>query len=233
MWHGKKVAVIFPTFREKKSIKSVSREFDRSGYVDELIVVDNNAEEGTVEEVKKTRAKIVYEKRQGYGHAIRKGLSSTYADLLIVAEPDGTFDGNDIIKLLSYSDDFDLVLGSRTHVSLIHKGSDMTSVKQILAIWLAKMATWLFFCPLLTDLGCTLRLTHRTAWLRIAEEVTADDGIFSIKWILTAAARKVNYIQIPVNFRARVGPSSLTDTFLQKAVWGIKEFFFIWKMWPQ
>ena len=231
MWHGKKVAVIFPTYREKKSIKTVIEEFDHSGYVDELIVVDNNAEVGTVEEVKKTRAKIIYENRQGYGHAIRKGLSSTKADLLIVAEPDGTFDGNDVIKLLSYSDDFDLVLGSRTHVSLIHKGSDMTSVKQVLAIWLAKMATWLFFCPLLTDLGCTLRLTNRTAWKRIEKEVKGGDWIFSIKWILVAVMRKTHYIQIPVNFRARVGTSSFVDTFSKKAIWGINEFMYIWYLW--
>ncbi|OGG29527.1 hypothetical protein A2971_02480 [Candidatus Gottesmanbacteria bacterium RIFCSPLOWO2_01_FULL_46_21] len=231
MWKSNKVTVIFPTYREKDSIRRSIEEFDKSGYVDEIIVVDNNAQPGTKEEVEKTSARLVHEKQQGYGYAIKKGLSSTKADLLIIAEPDGSFDGRDVVKLLAYSDDFDMVFGSRTHVPLIRHGSDMTPVKHILDFLLAKMATWLFFCPLLTDLGCTLRLTHKTAWLRIAEEVTADDGIFSIKWILTAAARKVNYIQIPVNFRARVGPSSLTDTFQQKAVWGIKEFFFIWKMW--
>lgn len=231
MWKSKKVAVIFPTYREKDSIRKSIEEFDSSGYIDEIIVVDNNAEAGTRGEVQKTRAIMVREKRQGYGFAIRKGLASTDAELLIVAEPDGTFDGRDVVKLLAYSDDFDMVFGSRTHVSLIRKGSDMTPIKHILDILLAKMATWLFFCPLLTDLGCTLRLTHKTAWNRIAGELTPEDGIFSIKWILLAVMRKVNYIQIPVNFRARVGASTQIDTFTKKADWGIREFFFIWSMW--
>lgn len=233
MWKSRKVAIIFPTYREKNSIRKVIEEFDSSGYIDDIIVVDNNAEKGTTEEVKKTRAVIVTEKRQGYGYAILKGLTFSNADLLIVAEPDGTFDGKDVVKLLAYSDDFEMVLGSRTHTSLIRTGSDMTIVKHILDILLAKMTTWLFFCPLLTDLGCTLRLTHKNAWKRIAKDCTAEDGIFSIKWTLTAVIHKVNYIQIPVNFRARVGRSSLTNTFVNKAEWGIREFFFVWKIWFQ
>lgn len=231
MWKSKKVAVIFPTYREKNSIRKVISEFESHGYVDEIIVVDNNSEPGTREEVQKTRAILIQEKRQGYGYAIRKGLTSTNADLIIVAEPDGTFDGRDVVKLLAYSDDFDMVFGSRTHVSLIRKGSDMTWVKQFLDIYLARLATWLFLCPLLTDLGCTLRLTKKAAWKRIAKELTAQEGIFAIKWTLTAVMRKVNYIQIPINFRARVGESALTGTFKKKAWWGIREFFFIWGMW--
>lgn len=231
MWKGKKVAVIFPTYKEKNSIRKVIEEFNSSGYVDEIIVVDNNAERGTREEVQKTRAILVHEKRQGYGYAIAKGLASANADLLIVAEPDGTFDGKDVVKLLAYSDDFDVVFGSRTHVPLIRKAADMSPIKHILDIWLAKMTTWLFLCPLLTDLGCTLRLTHKMAWKRIEEEVTISEGIFSIKWILIAAMRKINYIQIPVNFQARVGKSSLTGTFTKKAEWGIREFLYIWKVW--
>lgn len=231
MWKGQKVAVIFPTYRERNSVRAAIEEFDRSGYIDTIIVVDNNSELGTTHEVKKTRAIIVKEKRQGYGWAIIKGMARAKAKLVIVAEPDGTFDGRDVVKLLAYSDDFDMVFGSRTHGPLIRKGSDMTPLKHILDILLAKMATWLFFCPLLTDLGCTLRLTHKTAWNRISKGLTPEDGIFSIKWILTAVVRKVNYIQIPVNFRARVGPSSLTDTFIKRARWGVWEFFFIWKMW--
>ncbi len=162
-----------------------------------------------------------------------KGMKRAAGDLIIVAEPDGTFDGRDVVKLLAYSDDFDMVFGSRTHVPLIRKGSDMTLTKQFLDIYLARMATWLFLSPLITDLGCTLRLTHKTAWKQISKELSNERGIFSIKWILTAAIRKINYIQIPVNFRARVGASSLTETFMKKAEWGIKEFFFIWYMWIQ
>ncbi|HOL34694.1 MAG TPA: glycosyltransferase family 2 protein, partial [bacterium] len=125
MWRDKKVSVIFPTYNEKDSIRQAIEDFFGSGFVDEIIVVNNNAIAGTDEEVKKTQAKIVYEKRQGYGYAIWKGLEQATGDLLIISEPDGTFSGRDVIKLLAYSDDFDYVIGTRTTRELIWHGANM------------------------------------------------------------------------------------------------------------
>src|SRR5688572_16044012 len=123
MWNKKRVAVVLPTYKEKSSIYAAIKSFNQSGFVDEIVVVDNNAEVGTKEEVQKTTARIILEKKQGYGFAIRKGINSARADLIIVAEPDGSFDGKDVVKLLAYSDDFETVFGSRTHVPLVQKGS--------------------------------------------------------------------------------------------------------------
>lgn len=231
MWNNKKVSVIFPTHKEKRSIKHAIEEFDRSGFVDEIIVVNNNAEKGTEEEVHKTRALLIKETKQGYGYAIRKGLKQTKANLIIIAEPDGSFDGKDVMKLLAYSDDFDMVFGSRTHLSLVHKGSDMTYVKRILDVLLAKIVTYLYACSPLTDLGCTLRLTSRKAWEKIAEKATGADGIFATEWVLVAAKNKINFIEIPINFKARVDISPVSGTFRKKAWWGIRKFFYIWKIW--
>ena len=43
MWKGKSVSIIFPTFNEKDSIKAAIEDFFASGYVDEVIVINNNA----------------------------------------------------------------------------------------------------------------------------------------------------------------------------------------------
>ena len=147
MWNNKTVAVIFPTYREKRSIKNSIIEFDSTGFIDEIIVVDNNAETGTSEEVKKTRARTIKEPIQGYGAAIKTGIKSTNADILLIAEPDGTFDGNDVVKFLAYSDDFDMVFGSRTHVPLIHKKAGMTFQRRIADVILGKLISLLFLCP--------------------------------------------------------------------------------------
>ncbi len=48
---------------------------------------------------------------------------------------------------------------------------------------------------------------------------------------LIAAKNKVKYIEIPVNFRKRVGKSSITATFQDQAKWAICIFFYIWKVW--
>lgn len=231
MWKTKTVSIVFPTFKEKSSIKNSIKSFDKSGYIDEIIVVDNNAEVGTQAQVKKTRAKIIKESKQGYGFAIRKGISYAKSELIIIAEPDGSFEGKDVEKLLSYSDDFEMVFCSRTHVPLIHKGSDMTFTKRILDVFLAKLVTYLFLCYPLTDLGCTLRITTKKAWNKIAKECNSADGIFATEWVLVSAKNRVNFIEIPINFKSRVDISPVSGTFAKKALWGVRKFLYIWKIW--
>ncbi len=231
MWHRKTVALILPTYKEKRSIFNSIQEFDSTGYVDEIIVVDNNAEQGTEDEVKKTRAKLVKEFKQGYGIAIKTGIKNTKADLIIIAEPDGTFDGNDVVKLLAFSDDFDIVFGSRTHVPLIHSRSDMTFIRRILDVLLGKLISILFLTSPLTDVGCTLKITNRKALDKVMKKSKTEGALFATEWLLIAAKQKIRFIEIPVNFRPRVGKSTLTDTFINQALWGIIIFFFILKVW--
>ena len=56
MWQNQTVSVIFPTYNEKDSIYQAIQNFFKSGYVDEILVVNNNAAPGTSEEVARTKA---------------------------------------------------------------------------------------------------------------------------------------------------------------------------------
>src|SRR5260370_41407073 len=114
MWLDKTVAVIFPTYNEKASIRAAILDYLSTGLVDEVIVVNNNAAPGTSEEVAGTGAREIFESKQGYGNALLCGLDNTDAGLVILSEPDGTFSGNDVTKLLAYSDDVPVVFGTRT-----------------------------------------------------------------------------------------------------------------------
>ena len=94
---------------EKDSIGEAIRGYFDTGYIDEVIVVNNNAASGTKEIVEKTNAKQIFEKKQGYGYAIRRGIDEIRSDLIVISEPDNTFCAADIIKLLAYADDYDAV----------------------------------------------------------------------------------------------------------------------------
>jgi dolichol-phosphate mannosyltransferase len=67
MWNGKRVAVVLPTYNEKDSIAACIQGFEALEAVDEVIVIDNNAAEGTADEVARTGARRVVETTQGYG----------------------------------------------------------------------------------------------------------------------------------------------------------------------
>ena len=120
MYKNKKVSVVIHTYNEAGSIRGVINGFFETGLVDEVIAVDNNALGNTEEEIKKTKATYVKEsKKQGYGFALMRGMIEAKGDLIVMTEADGTFRPMDIEKLLAYSQDFEVVLGTRTSRSAI------------------------------------------------------------------------------------------------------------------
>ncbi len=163
MWHGKKVSVVLMTYAEKGSIREVIEGFEATGIVDEILVVNNNAEEGTSEEVAPTSAREVFETAQGYGNASRRGLREATGDLIVLAEPDGTFLPDDIHKLLVFSGECDAVFGTRTTRELIWQGANMEWFLRWGNWAVAKMVEVLFNTSHLSDVGCTYRALHPRA----------------------------------------------------------------------
>jgi len=221
MWRNKKVSVIFPTYNEKESIRAAIEDFFADGLVDEIVVVNNNAAAGTDEEVKATRARLVYETRQGYGYAIWKGLAEATGDLLIIAEPDGTFSGHDVIKMLAYSDDVPVVFGTRTSREFVWEGANMGFLLKF-GNWAAgKMIEFLFNTTILTDVGCSMRLLSRDACERIAPYFTVGGSAFGPQIMLLTILNKIPFAEIAVNYGQRVGESSVTGNKLRAAFLGL------------
>lgn len=218
MWNAKKVSVIFPTYNEKDSIYDVIQDFDSTGVVDEIIVINNNATPGTSEEIARTKAIEVHEPKQGYGFAIRRGFQEVNGYYIIVSEPDATFVGQDCIKLLAYANDFDVVYGSRTSQELIHQGANMGRFLQWGNWATAKLLEVLFNTTNLTDVGCTMRLIKRPALDKIQPYFTVGGNFFGPEMMILSRIKGLKMVQIPVNYRERVGISSVTGS-LEKAFW--------------
>jgi glycosyltransferase involved in cell wall biosynthesis len=213
MWQGQTVGVVLPTYREKASIRNVIVGFEALGVVDEIVVVNNNAEAGTSEEVSATGAREVIESRQGYGAAIQRGISECQTDLVCVCEPDGTFDPADLWKLLGYSRDFDFVYGSRTLRDFIWDGANMGRFLRWGNWSVAKLIEMLFNTPSLSDVGCTMRLVRGDPLRRLRAHFTVFDGAFGPEMMLLSIIGGWRIVQVPVNYRARAGVRGTTDSF--------------------
>lgn len=222
MWKNKRVSVIFPTYNEKDSIRAAIEDFFASGYADEIVVVNNNAVEGTDDEAAGTGARLVYETEQGYGHAIWKGLAEATGDLLVIAEPDGTFSGHDISKLLAYSDDVPVVFGTRTQREFVWEGANMGFFLKWGNWAVAKMVEFLYNTTLLTDVGCTMRLLHRQAYEKIEPQFTVGGSAFGPQILLLTILNRIPFIEIPVNYRKRVGVSSVTGNKFRAFLLGLE-----------
>lgn len=210
MWDGKRVSVVLMTYAERDSIRSVIDGFFQTGLVDEVLVVDNNAQEGTEEEVRRTRARLVHEPKQGYGHATRRGLLEAGGDLVVLAEPDGTFLPEDITKLLVYSNECDVVFGTRTTPVLIWDEANMAWFLRWGNWAVAKVIEALFNTRHLSDVGCTYRLLRKEVADHVARDMTVGGSHAGVEIMLLTIVSGARWVEIPVNYLPRVGESSVT-----------------------
>jgi glycosyltransferase involved in cell wall biosynthesis len=210
MYRGKRVSIVLPAYNEEQYIRAAIEDFSVPEVVDEVIVVDNNSRDRTAAEARLTTARLVHESNQGYGHALRRGLREATGDIVIMAEPDGTFLGRDILKLLSYAEDFDMVCGTRTTRELVWDQANMGWFLRIGNVVVAKMIQALYGGPSLSDCGCTLRLTHRAALERIQDRLTVGGSHFLPEMVILALRNRLRVIEVPVNYRGRVGESKIT-----------------------
>ena len=210
------VSVVLPTYNEKDSIRRVIREFERLGVVDEILVINNNAAPGTSDEVRGTSAREILEPVQGYGSAIRRGFREATGDLVAVCEPDGTFDARDLLKFLAYADDVDIVYGSRTVEAFIWDRANMGRFLKWGNWFVAKMMEVLFNTNYLSDVGCTYRLIRRPALDRLLPTFIVNSNYFGPEMMIRGYLARCKCVQIPVNYRERVGESSVTGD-LRKA----------------
>jgi len=212
MWNGHKVSVVFPAYDEEPNIAAAVQDFFVPGVVDEVVVVDNNSKDRTAECARAVGARVVTETIQGYGAALRRGLREAEGAYVILAEPDGTFVGRDVVKLLAYAEDFDMVCGTRTTRELIWQQANMGWFLRVGNIVVAKMLEFLLSGPSLSDCGCTLRLIRSEARDRIVGQLTVTGSHFLPEMVILALRARLRLIEVPVNYRGRIGTSKITGS---------------------
>ncbi|MDD2799522.1 MAG: glycosyltransferase family 2 protein [Bacteroidales bacterium] len=230
MYNNKKISLILPTYNEKDSIKKVIEDFEALKIVDEIIVINNNAAKGTSEEVAQTNAIEIIETIQGYGSAIMRGFKESTGDLIIVCEPDDTFLASDIHKLLSYSMDMDIVYGTRTARNFIWNGANMGWLLRWGNVGVAKMLEFLFNTNQLSDVGCTYRLVHKNVINQMLPYLKVKSNFFGPEMMVRGYLMKYRCVQIPMNYKERIGVSSVTGDLKKAVVLGFQMIFLILAM---
>ena len=212
MWQGHRVSVVFPAYNEEAGIAAAVSDFGGLEAVDEVLVIDNNSLDQTASRAVSAGARVVREPRQGYGNALRRGLAEARGEYVVLAEPDGTFMAKDVLKLLAYADDFDLVMGTRTTRELIWHGANMGWQLRWGNWFVAKVLQVVFGGPSLSDCGCTLRLIRRSAADRLLPRFTVFGSHFLPEMVCLALLEHLRLVEVPVNYRDRIGQSKITGS---------------------
>jgi len=213
MWKGKKISVVLPAYNEEKNIRKAVNDFFSTKVVDEVVVVNNNSKDKTLDEARKTKAKVVTEMNQGYGWANRRGLYEATGDYIFTCEPDGTFTPEDIFKFLAYAEEFDVIFGTRTSKSLIWSGANMGLFLRLGNTAVAKLLEYLHNGPCLTDVGCSFKFIKKDALHKIRKQFTVGGSHFSPEFMILCLKNKLRCVEIPINYGQRIGESKITGSF--------------------
>jgi len=106
MHRGMTISVVIPCYNEEEGVKQVIETLPSC--VDEVVVVDNNSTDRTSEVAKSLGAKVVFEKRKGYGAAYKAGLPAVSKDITITMDGDCTYPSEQIPELVDFLIDSDL-----------------------------------------------------------------------------------------------------------------------------
>lgn len=221
MYKGLKISLVLPAYNEEKNIRQALSQFQKLNILDEIIVVNNNSKDRTAQIAKEKHVKVVLETKQGYGFAIRRGLKEANGDLVVLCEPDGTFKAQDLANLLSYTKDYDLVMGTRTNKKFIDKGANMGPFLRLGNIAVAKLMQLLYGLNSISDCGCTFRVFRKATVIKILPHLTIGSSHFLPETVIMTKLAGGNIKEIPVQYRIRIGQSKITGSFIRSVKVGL------------
>lgn len=108
-----KISAVIPTLNEVSTIKMVLDSLPKD-IIDEVLVVDGNSTDGTVELVKSLGYPVYREEGNGFGAAFATGAKKATGDVVVFINSDYSHDAADIPKFLQKIEDgYDMVMASR------------------------------------------------------------------------------------------------------------------------
>ena len=224
-----KVSIVIPAINEErgigKTIDSVNREYFQDQNWDlEILVVDGNSKDRTREVSENKGARVILEKRKGYGRAYKTGLAQASGDIIVTGDADATYPFNAIHEYIQVllSQHLDFITTDRFaalkhgSMSLKHRFGNLTLAWTLQILYLVDIR----------DSQSGMWIFKRNALDKVQPLETFHDGMpFSeeIK-IEMFTNKRIKAKEIPSTLFAREGQVKL-ESFKD----GIKNFKFLFK----
>ncbi len=223
------VYVIIPALNEQNAVAQVVSEIPKS-LVTEVIVVDNGSSDDTFHAAQKAGATALLEPKKGYGQACIKGIDYVIEkakpeDIVVFIDGDYSDYPEEMKNLLLpiQNNDADLVIGSR---ALGERESGSMTYPQRFGNWLATtLMRWIYGVSF-TDLG-PFRAIRFDSLIKLGMKDT-NYG-WTIEMQIKASKMHMRSIEVPVNYRKRIGISKVSGTVKGTILAGYKILWTIFK----
>jgi glycosyltransferase involved in cell wall biosynthesis len=112
------VSVVIPCLNEAENIEAcvtdALKAIQQMGVSGEVVVADNNSDDDSAQLAEDAGARVVVERRRGYGRAYRAGFAASRGRYIVMADADLTYDFNEIPRFVAALEEgAEMVIGDR------------------------------------------------------------------------------------------------------------------------
>jgi glycosyltransferase involved in cell wall biosynthesis len=204
-----KVSVIIPTMNEEEAIgrvlDGVHEAMSEASVRYEVLIVDTNSKDRTVEIAKEKGARVIDEPRRGYGRAYKTGFEKALGEYITTLDADCTYPSEDIPKFLHMleEEDLDFITGDR--LTLLKEGS-MSRMHRF-GNWVLSVTARVLFRIKLKDSQSGMWFFKRSILKGLT--LTHDGMPLSEEIKLEAIIRGYRFKEVPINYYPRAGEAKI------------------------
>ena len=204
------VSVVIPCLNEAANIERCvawALTLTENGIAGEVVVADNDSDDDSAELARAAGARVVHERRRGYGHAYMAGFGAARGRHIVMADADLTYDFGEIPRFLAELETgADLVMGDR--MDGIQPGA-MPWLHRYVGNPLLSGTLNLFFRTGVRDAHCGMRAFRRERLVELDLRTTGME--FASEMVIRAAKAKLDIRQLPIDYHPRGGTSKLSS----------------------
>jgi hypothetical protein len=205
------VSVVIPCLNEAESIEacvlSARRVLDQSGLPGEVVVADNDSDDGSGELAAAAGARVVHEARRGYGSAYLAGFAAARGRYIVTADADQTYDFAEIPHFVAQLEDgADMVIGNR--MNNILPGA-MPWLHRYIGNPILSGFLNLLYRSGVHDAHCGMRALRRDALPQLRLRSTGME--FASEMVIRAVKEELAVSEFDIDYRPRAGESKLSS----------------------
>jgi glycosyltransferase involved in cell wall biosynthesis len=205
------VSVVIPCLNEAENIEScvtaAAEALERMGVPSEVIVADNDSEDDSARLAERAGARVVVERRRGYGSAYLAGFAASRGRYIVMADADLTYDFDEIPRFVAALEQgAEMVIGDR--MDNIHPGA-MPWLHRYVGNPILTGLLNLFFRTGISDAHCGMRAVRRDVLPRLDLRTTGME--FASEMVIRASKEKLRIAEFPIEYHPRGGESKLSS----------------------
>ncbi len=205
------VSVVIPCLNEAENIEpcvtAALAALARMGVPGEVVVADNDSEDDSARLAEQAGARVVIERRRGYGSAYLAGFAASKGRYIVMADADLTYDFNDIPRFVSALEEgAEMVIGDR--MDNIQPGA-MPWLHRYVGNPILTGLLNLFFRTGVKDAHCGMRAVRREVLPRLDLRTTGME--FASEMVIRASKEHLRIAELPIEYHPRGGESKLSS----------------------